>query len=287
MRRYTLLIWLALALALALGPGCASKEANKAAGPYTVQASARAQAQGSKTDKVAARAPAPAKTAVAKAKDDADEFGDDLDQPGKADATIADPLEDWNRFVFAFNHGFYTGYVQPAARGYRAVVPWEYRTMIENFFYNLLAPVRIVSSLFQGKFCRAMKEAGRFVINSTIGVGGLVDPAAEVVGIKMPPKEDLDQMLATWGVGQGFYIVWPFLGPSSVRGTVGLLGDSYLSPLWYVAPLDYYLTARAGNYFNDASFSIDDYQDLTKAALDPYIAVRNFYVQHRRKSVEE
>lgn len=284
MQRNAILIWLALGLALALGPGCAAKSANSSADPAGTRAAA-AQAQAPAAGKQMAADPGAAPAAKAKA--DADEFGDDLDQPGAKDATISDPLEDWNRFVFAFNNGFYTGYVRPAARGYRAVVPWEYRTMIKNFFYNLLTPIRVVSSLFQAKFMRALKEVGRFVINSTIGVGGLVDPAAEVVGIKKPPREDLDQMLATWGVGQGFYIVWPVLGPSSLRGTVGLVGDSYLDPLWYFTSFEYFMSSAATDYFNTASFTIDDYTDLTKAALDPYIAVRNFYVQHRRKSVLE
>lgn len=290
--RYTVILILVLALAL-LG-GCATKNQGQGmdqsmpahqSQPALDQQPQATQAAHSKYTKYKAGS---SKTDDAKDEFSADaEFGDDLDDGAKPQPSIYDPLEPWNRFVFRFNHAVYTGYIQPLAAGYRKVLPWEYRTMVKNFFYNILTPIRVVSNLLQLKVKRALDEVMRFLINSTIGIGGLVDPADEVIGLKKPPREDMDQAFGRWGIGPGFYIVWPLLGPNTLRGTAGLLADSYLDPIAYLTPLDVFFSSAAADYFNTYSFTIEDYKDMTDSALDPYIAVRDFYTQFKRKSILE
>ena len=99
--------------------------------------------------------------------------------------------------------------------------------------------------------------------------------------------EDLGQTLGTYGIGNGFYIVWPFIGPSSLRDTVGLVGDGFLTPVYYVNPWEASLGIEANDKINDTSLHIGDYEDLKESAVDPYVAIRDAYTQHRKKEVEE
>jgi phospholipid-binding lipoprotein MlaA len=201
--------------------------------------------------------------------------------------TIADPLEPWNRLWFGINDWLYRDILDPAARGYRAVLPTGYRLVVRNFFRNLLTPVRLAGALLQLDGETAALEVARFAANSTLGIGGLADPAAGVLGLERPSPEDLGQAMGKWGLGHGFYLVWPVIGPSSLRDSVGLAGEYFLDPTFYLRPWEYAAGATAWRYLNDYSFSIGDYQDLTDAALDPYVAVRDFYLQYRRKKVQE
>jgi phospholipid-binding lipoprotein MlaA len=142
----------------------------------------------------------------------------------------------------------------------------------------------------QLKFKSAGNELVRFVANSLFGVAGFGDFAKEKMDIKRH-DEDLGQTFAHYGIGHGFYIVWPILGPSSLRDSVGFVGDRFLHPFGYVSPTDLSLGASTGLYaheeVNDTSFHIGEYEDLKKAAIDPYISIRDAYVQHRQKKAEE
>jgi phospholipid-binding lipoprotein MlaA len=132
----------------------------------------------------------------------------------------------------------------------------------------------------------AARELGRFVVNTTAGVGGMFDILKDNPDAK-PSSEDLGQTLGHYGLGHGIYIVWPVIGPSSLRDTVGYAGDLFLNPVNYVTPpVDRY-AIRAGEQVNSISLRIGDYEDLKESALDPYISFRDAYVQHRKAKVAE
>jgi len=199
---------------------------------------------------------------------------------------VADPFEQWNRAMFLFNDKLYFWLLKPVSKGYKAVVPTPVRRGVRNFFHNITAPVRMVSALLQGKGRAASAELTGFLINSTVGVLGFGDPAKRWPELS-PSEEDLGQTLATYGIGNGFYIVWPILGPSTLRDSVGMVGDWFLDPVWYVEPFEAYLPLWAVDNVNDTSFRIGDYESLKEAAIDPYIAIRNVYIQNRKKKVGE
>jgi phospholipid-binding lipoprotein MlaA len=201
---------------------------------------------------------------------------------------IADPLEPFNRGIFLFNDALYIYVLDPASRGYKKVVPPDLRQMIKNFFTNLMFPLRMVSSALQGKFERAGQEIARFVINSSLGVGGVGDAAQDLFALPAPPKEDLGKVMATWGMGHGFYLVLPVLGPSSLRDGVGWFGGAYLDPIWYL-PVGFWEAAgiKSADWFNSYSYLEGEYADLKAGAVDPYVALRDFYTQYRARELRE
>jgi phospholipid-binding lipoprotein MlaA len=199
---------------------------------------------------------------------------------------IADPLYVWNKGMYYFNDKFYFWLLKPVSQGYSAVVPEDMRISVSNFFYNITTPIRFVSSLLQLKMKTAGNELLRFVMNTTFGVAGLGDFAKDKMDIKRH-DEDIGQTFGHYGIGHGFYIVWPILGPSSLRDTVGFVGDLFLHPVTYVKPLEASYGIFAYEELNDTSLHIGDYEDLKKAAIDPYISIRDAYAQNRKKKVEE
>ena len=204
----------------------------------------------------------------------------------KEQTTIADPLEPFNRAMFHFNDKLYFWVLKPVAQGYTKVVPEPARVGVKNFFSNLGFPVRFVSSLLRADFKGAAAQLGRFLVNTIWGVGGFLDPSSSEQ-LNIPKQEaDLGQTLGIYGVGQGFYIVWPFLGPYSARDSIGIIGDYFLYPVSYITPWYDWLSVRAYQEVNDTSLSIGDYESLKEAAIDPYVAVRDAYHQYRRKKVE-
>jgi len=202
--------------------------------------------------------------------------------------TVSDPLEPMNRAFFYFNDKLYFWMVKPAARVYSYFLAEDVRMCVRDFFHNLTAPVRIVNNLLQGKLKNSGIETARFVINSTVGIVGLADPAQREFGLAIK-DEDLGQTLAVYGVGSGIYICWPFFGPSNLRDTVGLIGDSFLSPLTYLTAADTAagIGAKAGSHINDASLTIGDYEDFKAASLDPYLALRDAYRQYRKNKIND
>jgi phospholipid-binding lipoprotein MlaA len=204
----------------------------------------------------------------------------------KEEAHIADPLEPWNKAMYHVNDKLYYWLLKPAAQGYSAVVPEDMRISVSNFFYNLTTPIRFVSSLLQLKMKSAGNELLRCVVNTTFGVAGLGDFGRDKMDIKRH-DEDLGQTFGHYGIGHGFYIVWPLLGPSSLRDTVGLVGDAFLNPTYYVTPVRDSLAITATDEVNNTSLHIGDYEDLKKSAIDPYISIRDAYAQNRKKKVEE
>jgi phospholipid-binding lipoprotein MlaA len=200
---------------------------------------------------------------------------------------IADPLEHFNRAMYRFNDKLYFWVLKPLAQGYRKLVPEDARVGVSNFFANITFPIRFVNCLLQANFRGAASELGRFVINTLWGIGGLLD-AASIPGINLSKQdEDFGQTLGVFGLGQGFYINWPILGPSSPRDTLGLVGDFFFHPIYSLTPWDVSLGIRTYEMVNNTSLSIGDYESLKEAAIDPYVAVRDAYVQYRDKKVKD
>ena len=201
---------------------------------------------------------------------------------------VSDPLEPVNRVFFHFNDKLYFWVVKPISHGYAYLIAEDVRMCVRSFLKNLLAPVRIVNNLLQGKVANSGIETARFVINSTFGVVGLADPAKNEFGLS-PKDEDMGQTLGVYGLGEGIYICWPFWGPSNVRDTIGLAGDFFLSPLSYLAMSDSGtgLAVEAGREVNNTSLVLGDYEDFKESAIDPYVALRDAYRQYRQKKIRD
>ncbi|MBF0134896.1 MAG: VacJ family lipoprotein [Magnetococcus sp. DMHC-1] len=197
----------------------------------------------------------------------------------------SDPLEPWNRAIFTFNDKASAWVLEPLAQGYKALIPEGGRVAVRNVFHNLKAPIHFTNALLQGKGQAAGEELGRFVINSTLGVAGLFDVAALHFNLHSS-DEDLGQTLGHYGVGDKLYLVWPILGPSNARDTVGDVGDWFLDPLNY-KPTDYWdqTGIKLFSRVNETSLRLEEFQTLRTATLDPYIALRNGYLQKRQEKV--
>ncbi len=201
--------------------------------------------------------------------------------------TIADPLEPINRIFFRFNDRLYFLILKPVASGYKAIVPQGARMGVRNFFSNLGTPIRLVNCLLQADFKGVGTETIRFVMNTTFGLVGFFDPAKEGLNIGKH-DEDLGQSLGYYGIGPAFYINWPVLGSSSLRDTVGFVGDLFLDPLNYLVPsIPANLAVRSYDRVNNTSLTLGEYESLKKAALDPYIAIRDAYYQYRQNKIKE
>jgi len=255
--------WFVLIVVLVAGAGCSK--------------SSRSNASNSKT-----------LTAVPKevnSPDDAafDEFEKEV---SKKDISISDPLEPLNRTLFGFNDVLYFWVVKPVTKTYSNVVPKPGRIGIGNFFRNITTPIRLANCLLQGKTKAASREVDRFAINTTVGILGVGDPAADKWKIK-PADEDLGQTLAVYGLGNGYYLVLPFFGPSTLRDTGGMAGDMFLNPIFYVEPRELAIGISAWHFTNQGSFRIGDYESIKEASMDPYVAIRGIYVQNRDKKIKE
>ena len=199
---------------------------------------------------------------------------------------ISDPLEPVNRIMYGINDTLYFWVFKPCVETVELVVPEPARIGILNFFNNLTTPVRLVNCLLQGKGEAADTEFRRFLLNTTIGVLGFGDPAQDEYGLQ-PVKEDLGQTLAVHGLEDGFYIVWPLLGPSTLRDSAGKVGDIFLNPVFYVEHTETAISISAVKVTNESSFHIGEYETFKNAALDPYVAMREAYIQYRKKQIQE
>jgi len=204
-----------------------------------------------------------------------------------------DPLSKYNRSITSFNHYVYLNVLKPTANTYSKVVPKVARTGVSNFFDNIIFPIRFINNILQLKFSYALEELGRFAINSTIGIAGLMDPASNM-NLKAR-KEDFGQTLGFYGIGKGFHIVLPFLGPSNLRDTFGLVADSYISPITDTGSLDYKIPNRTEKTIgiqglktvNTVSLDNGTYETFTKDAIDLYSLLKNAYEQKRDKEIKE
>lgn len=238
----------------------------------------------------------------------ADEFADDefdAEFGDVAETEVYDPFEGYNRFMTGVNDKIYVYAFDPLRDGYRWVMPKPVRRGVGNFFENLFFPLRFVNNALQAKFVNTGEETLRFVINSTIGVFGIWDPATEWFKLEKHP-EDFGQTLGYWGVGAGPHIVLPVLGPSNLRDTVGLYPENEVDAitLYYRDPnvenayaLDFKNDTVSGvkrslaltTYRKLNSYSLENigYQDIKKDALDLYPFLRDAYEQNRNKKIKE
>ncbi|SMF27225.1 phospholipid-binding lipoprotein MlaA [Desulfovibrio gilichinskyi] len=222
-----------------------------------------------------------------------DDFNDDIwgDTLEAKDTSKSDPWEGYNRAMFSFNDFMYFEITKPVTQGYMYVMPLRPRTWINNFFQNMLTPVRVTSCLLQGKFFTAGAETSKFVANTVVGLGGLGD----VIGDRqstMPlylGNEDMGQTFGVWGIPNGPYFVIPVLGPSTVRDAVGLGIDTFaLNPFWWFGiPWYYSLSAGAYNQINKLSFHLGEYESLKEGAIDPYAALKDAYLQYRARQLHD
>ncbi|MDT8421382.1 MAG: VacJ family lipoprotein [Desulfuromonadales bacterium] len=217
-----------------------------------------------------------------------DDFADDFGENSAAEnePLISDPLEGWNRGMFWVNDKLYFYALKPVARGFR-LVPRPARKSIGNFFSNLATPARAANALLQMKFRDTGTELGRFLVNSTIGWGGLFDPAGYSLGWKKK-SEDFGQTLGYYGVGSGWYLFLPLLGPSSVRDGVGMVADQFLDPTRYVRMKEWeYYSLKGLEPINRLSLDPDTYEGIKRDALDPYLFIRAAYAQHRLANIDK
>ena len=198
-----------------------------------------------------------------------------------------DPLEGLNRGIFEFNRVVDGMLIKPASQIYRGVLPQVAQDSVRSFLRNLRAPLIVTNDVLQGDISRAGTTIGRFLVNTTVGLLGLFDVAAE---IGMPfHDEDFGQTLAVWGVGEGFYLMLPILGPSNPRDLAGLATEFYVDPVnIYLRneDLDHLIYARAGLRGIDArARSIEVLDELERTSLDYYAAIRSLYRQQRDNDI--
>ena len=200
---------------------------------------------------------------------------------------MPDPFEDYNRFMFDFNEGFYDDIMEPVVREYRDFVNEDIRVGIANIFDNAMAPLKLVSSFLQGDIDKTGRVIGRTIINTTLGLGGMFDVADKAFDIK-DVNEDLDQVLGTYGVPTGPYVVLPLFGPSSVRNVFGRAGGMFLSPTYHFAPgVEVGGALTVTDQVNDTSFIVDDIAQMDDSTIDKYESVRDFYGQYREVLVNK
>ena len=205
---------------------------------------------------------------------------------GCASQANRDPLEGFNRGVYKFNDTADKAVLKPIAGAYKAVLPSPVRTGISNFFGNLNTFITTINDLLQFKFDKAATDAGRFVINTTFGIGGLIDWAS-MDGIEQR-NEDFGQTLGHWGVGSGAYIVLPLLGPSTIRDTGGLVVDTFaFDPLSYIEDPATRNSLRAVKYVDKRAQLLPASDLLDDAALDPYAFMRDAYFQRRASQIQD
>jgi len=194
-----------------------------------------------------------------------------------------DPLESFNRAMYSFNDTLDQAVLKPVAQGYNAVLPSPVNKGVSNFFNNLEDIVVVFNDLLQFKFEQALTDTARVFFNSTIGIFGLIDVAS---GMDMPKhNEDFGQTLGYWGVDPGAYIVWPFFGPSGVRDTVGSITDAYVNPLYDIEPVGTKNALLVVNVVDTRAGLLSASKILKEAALDPYLFVRDAYLQRRQNLV--
>lgn len=218
--------------------------------------------------------------------DEFSEFSEDLSGDGSKNQQVYDPWIGYNRTMFAFNDWAFRNILRPFVDGYNFVLPESVRISLAKFFHNLIFPLRFVNNILQLKFKGATVELGRFVVNTTIGIGGLFDPADHYFGW-MPHEEDFGQTLAFWGVGPGPPVVLPFLGQSNLRDTFGIFPTYIVHPVYHVADYELYLGEQVLENLNFVSLHYQEYESIKKDALDPYTFIRDAYAQNRQRNIEE
>lgn len=198
---------------------------------------------------------------------------------------VYDPFEGYNRVITAVNSAFYDYLFYPIAFGYDYVVPDPIQGAFLNFIDNLLYPVRLLNNLLQGDLNGSWGETKRFLINTTLGFAGFSDAAS--LHFSLPRySEDFGQTLGVWGISSGPHIVWPILGHSNFRDSLGLVGDYFANPIGYINDDPTRYGVGGGKKLNEFSTQLDPYNAL-KLKNDPYAFSRDMYYLQRQKAIRE
>jgi phospholipid-binding lipoprotein MlaA len=199
-----------------------------------------------------------------------------------------DPWEPYNERMFAFNYNVDRYVLKPAANVYRRIMPEPWQLMIANGFDNIRYPARLVNHVLQGRIWGAFIETSRFLINSTLGFGGLFNPATDYFGIPKS-RADFGQTMARWGIGAGPYFVPPFLPPATVRDFLGRLADSAINPIaWFL--IDFWpegIGIGMGEMLNERAINYEAFQGVEETTLDLYTAVRDGYLRRRELQLRQ
>lgn len=209
---------------------------------------------------------------------------------GTGDPAVNDPIESFNREVFELNDNLDRNILEPAAEVYRDTLPQQIRDGIQNVLRNLRSPILLANQILQGDIQGAGNVVSRFVINTAVGVGGIVD-VAEKNGIPYE-DEDFGQTLGVWGVESGPYIVLPLLGPSNPRDFIGFVVDSVADPINILADNQHVgaevaISRTSAAIIDTRSRTIEAVQDLRQNSVDYYAAVRSFYNQSREAAIRD
>jgi len=290
---------LVLAVSLIMLSGCAVQKVATSSLTLTIESNARPVL-------LAAADPTAIPSAAPDQNASADEPLDPFSKPGEEGIEEYDPWEPLNAKFFEFNRQLDRWVLKPVAKGYNYVVPNIVQVGVSNVFYNSRATPRFLNNVFQGKFKGAGIEVGRFLINTTVGIGGFFDVAQRLN--LTTPEEDLGQTLGFYGIKPGPYLMVPLLGPYTVRDLAGYVGDTALNPIyWLILPawhnsdaiptvvsineraLTYGISigARATEVVNERSLNLEKFQGVEESTLDLYAAVRNAYLQKRVKAIRE
>lgn len=204
--------------------------------------------------------------------------------PPNSPRSPQDPWESWNRGVYKVNDVFDRAIAKPVARTYVRVVPRPIRTGVTNFFANLNTPTVMINDALQGKFLAAGNDLGRFLLNSTFGIGGILDPATSA-GLALN-DEDFGQTLGHWGVHAGPFVELPILGPSDLRDAPAKVVDTYTNPRQYIRN-EYWKYGLYLPFFIDKRASLLPLDETLKNVYDPYAVIRDAYLQRRAYQISD
>jgi phospholipid-binding lipoprotein MlaA len=213
-----------------------------------------------------------------------DEFDDNSNNP--ITPAVWDPLEKLNRYTFIFNDKLYFWCIKPVAQNYKRFTPAPVRIGIFNFFNNINMPQRAVNCMLQLRPKDTASEIVSFVVDSTVGILGLTTPSKKYLHLDYH-EEDLGQTLGSYGVGNGFYIVLPFLGSTTLRDFTGSFGDNYLDPVNYIEDPYVMIGVSTVRTVNTISFRVGEYEKIKDMAFEPYSAVKDGFIQYRNKQIDK
>ena len=200
---------------------------------------------------------------------------------------VRDPWEPFNSTTFAFNYNLDRYALKPLAKVYSGILPPDVQNSLGNAFNNMGFPSRFLNGVLQGKGDRAVTELQRFLLNSTLGVAGLFDVATYMFDLEAPPKEDIGQTLASYGVDSGPYLVLPLFPPVTVRDAVGFVGDIFMNPFNYFIPVVPNAGLNAADRLNSRALNIERFEGIEASTIDLYGAARSSYFDRRARDIRE
>jgi phospholipid-binding lipoprotein MlaA len=208
------------------------------------------------------------------------------DEFAAAPDTVWDPREGFNRKIFWFNDHLDIYVLEPVGRGWNWILPDPVQRAVRRSLLNFREPWVMVNDVLQGKIVEGGNDLARFLTNTTVGVGGLLDPASRFLGLE-PNDEDFGQTLGVWGLGPGPYLVMPLIGSLNIRDGVGYGVDTTARVWPFFAPFFVSAAVATVETVNNRSLILDDVDEARKASLDFYVGVRNAYGQRRRQLIAD